>query len=299
LTTAPRATNRNRGTIFLEDALVLQQTAHDAEQLVLRVEAPKCAARAEPGSFVHLTCDAAIPMRRPLSIMRADAAGGWIEILYKVMGPGLHALAARKAGDRISTLGPIGRPFALHPERPRVLLIGGGVGIPPMIFLADRLRARTDADWKPLVLMGSEIPFPFRVRPSRIVVAGIPDGSIACMPLLDEWGIASRLASRSDFAGCFDGFVTQLADRWLEPLSPEGRAEVEIFACGPTPMLGATAKLARRYAVPCQVSLEEFMACAVGGCAGCTVSVRTPEGPAMKRVCVDGPVFDAYTVFDA
>jgi dihydroorotate dehydrogenase electron transfer subunit len=290
-------TNANRGTIFLEDALVLQQTAYDGDQFVLRVEAPKCAARAEPGSFVHLTCDPAIPMRRPLSIMRADAQGGWIEILYKVAGPGLQALAARKAGERLSTLGPIGRPFMAHPARPRALLIGGGVGIPPMIFLADRLRARKDADWKPLVLMGSEIPFPFRARPSHIVVAGIPDGSIACMPLLDEWGVGSRLASRADFPGCFDGFVTALADRWLELLSPAGLAEVEIFACGPTPMLQATAKLARRFDVPCQVSLEEFMACAVGGCAGCTVSVQTPQGPAMKRVCVDGPVFDAYTVF--
>jgi dihydroorotate dehydrogenase electron transfer subunit len=290
-------TKANRGTIFLEEALVLHQTAHDADQFILRVAAPKCAARAEPGSFVHLTCDPAIPMRRPLSIMRAEAQAGWIEILYKVMGPGLQALAARKAGETISTLGPIGRPFVAHPERPHALLIGGGVGIPPMIFLADRLRARKDAEWKPLVLMGSEIPFPFRTRPSRIVVAGIPDGSIACMPLLDEWGVASRLASRSDFPGCFDGFVTELADRWLELLSPAGLAEVEIFACGPTPMLEATAKLARRFNVPCQVSLEEFMACAVGGCAGCTVSVQTPEGPAMKRVCVDGPVFDAYTVF--
>ena len=290
-------TNRNRSTIFLEDALVLQQTAYDGDQFILRLAAPKCAARAEPGSFVHLTCDLAIPMRRPLSIMRADSQAGWIEILYKVMGPGLQALAARKAGEKISTLGPIGRPFVPHLERPRALLIGGGVGIPPMIFLADRLRARGDADWKPLVLMGSEIPFPFRARPSRIVVAGIPDGSIACMPLLDEWGVASRLASRADFPGCFDGFVTELADRWLELLSPAGLAEVEIFACGPTPMLEATAKLARRFNVPCQVSLEEFMACAVGGCAGCTVSVQTPEGPAMKRVCVDGPVFDAYTVF--
>ena len=290
-------TNRNRGTVFLEDALVLQQTAYDAEQLVLRVEAPKCAARAEPGSFVHLTCDPAIPMRRPLSIMRADSEAGWIEILYKVVGAGLQALAARKAGERISTLGPIGKPFIPHPDRPRPLLIGGGVGIPPMIFLADRLRVRTDAQWQPLVLMGSEIPFPFRTRPSRIVVAGIPDGSIACMPLMDEWGIASRLASRSEFPGCFDGFVTELADRWLEGLSPAGLAEVEICACGPTPRLEATAKLARRYEVPCQVSLEEFMACAVGGCAGCTVRVQTPEGPAMKRVCVDGPVFDAYTVF--
>jgi dihydroorotate dehydrogenase electron transfer subunit len=288
---------RNRGTLFLEDAKVLQQTAYDGDQWVLRLSAPKCATRAEPGSFVHLTCDPAIPMRRPLSIMRADAAAGWIEILYKVTGAGLQALASRKPGETLSTLGPIGRPFEVHPERPRVLLIGGGVGIPPMIFLADRLRARNDAEWTPLVLMGSEIPFPFRTRPSRIVVAGIPDGSIACMPLLDEWGVASQLASRSEFPGCFDGFVTQLAERWLEPLSPAGLAEVEIFACGPTPMLEATAKLSRRYAVPCQVSLEEFMACAVGGCAGCTVLAYTPEGPAMKRVCVDGPVFDAYTIF--
>jgi dihydroorotate dehydrogenase electron transfer subunit len=290
-------TKAHRGTLFLEQARVLRQTAYDGEQWVLRVEAPKCAARAEPGCFVHLTCDPAIPMRRPLSIMRADAAASWIEILYKVVGAGLQALASRKVGETISTLGPIGRPFEPHPQRPRMLLIGGGVGIPPMIFLAERLRGRTDADWKPLVLMGSEIPFPFRTRPSRIVVAGIPDGCIACMPLLDEWGVASRLASRSEFPGCFDGFVTQLAERWLEPLSPEGLAEVEVFACGPTAMLEATARLARRYGVPCQVSLEEFMACGVGGCAGCTVSVQTPDGPAMKRVCVDGPVFDAFTIF--
>jgi dihydroorotate dehydrogenase electron transfer subunit len=72
---------------------------------------------------------------------------------------------------------------------------------------------------------------------------------------------------------------------------------VEIFACGPTPMLRACAALARGFEVPAQVSLEEFMACAVGGCAGCTVEVRSDSGPAMKRVCVDGPVFDAYTVF--
>jgi len=286
-----------RGTIFLEDARVLQQTAYDGNQYVLRVAAPKCATHAQPGSFAHIACDAAIPMRRPLSIMRADAAAGWIEVLYKIVGPGLHALAARKAGDTLSTLGPIGKPFVPHPERPRPLLIGGGVGIPPMVFLSDRLRARGDADWKPLVLMGSEIPFPFRARPSRIIVAGMPAGSIACMPLLEEWGIASRLATKAGFAGCYDGYVPALADEWLATLGPQELAQVEIFACGPTPMLEACAQVARRYGIPCQVSLEEFMACAVGGCAGCTVLVQTPDGPAMKRVCVDGPVFDAYTVF--
>jgi dihydroorotate dehydrogenase electron transfer subunit len=288
-----------RGTIFLEDAKVLEQRAFDGLQFVIRVEAPKCAAHAEPGSFAHITCDPAIPMRRPLSIMRADAKAGWIEMLYKVVGPGLHALSERKSGDIVSVLGPIGHGFVPHVERPRTLLIGGGVGIPPMVFLAERLRDRTDVAWKPLVLMGSEIPFPFRTRPSQIVVPGIPAGSIACMPLLDEWGIPSRLASKSDFPGCFDGFVTELADAWLASLSPKELAEVEIFSCGPTPMLEATARVARKYGVPCQVSLEEFMACAVGGCAGCTVRVELPEGPAMKRVCVDGPVFDAYAVFTA
>ena len=285
----------HRGTIFLEEARIVSQLAYDAEQFVIRLGAPRCAAHAQPGSFAHLTCDVTIPMRRPLSIMRADAKAGWIEILYKVVGAGLHALAAKKAGDPISVLGPIGNPFLVHRQRPRALLIGGGVGIPPMVFLAERLKE--DRAYKPLVLMGSEVPFPFRTRPSATVVAGMPAGTLACMPLLEEWGVPSRLASRADFAGCYSGFVTELAAEWLASLGPQELAEVEIFACGPTLMLKATAQLARQYGVPCQVSLEEFMACAVGGCAGCTVEVRTPQGSAMKRVCVDGPVFDAYTVF--
>ncbi len=289
----------NRGTIFLEDARVLDQKSFDGDQFVIRVEAPRCAARAEPGSFAHISVDASIPMRRPLSIMRADARAGWIEMLYKVVGSGLHALAARKPGETLSVLGPIGKGFTLHPDKPRTLLIGGGVGIPPMVFLSDRLREDTRAAWKPLVLMGSEIPFPFRTRPSQILVPGIPAGAIACMPMLDEWNIPSRLASKSDFPGCFDGFVTQLGDAWLSSLGAAELAEVEIFSCGPTPMLKASAALARKHNVACQVSLEEFMACAVGGCAGCTVLVQTDDGPAMKRVCVDGPVFDAYKVFAA
>ena len=83
----------------------------------------------------------------------------------------------------------------------------------------------------------------------------------------------------------------------MQQLDPAVRAEVEIFSCGPTPMLRAVAALAREFDLPCQVSLEEYMACAVGGCAGCAVEVQTEAGPAMKRVCVDGPVFDAATVF--
>ena len=91
--------------------------------------------------------------------------------------------------------------------------------------------------------------------------------------------------------------MTDLADAWLRNLAPGALAEVEVFACGPTPMLKAVAALAREFDLPCQVSLEEHMACAVGGCAGCAVEVTVGGQRAMKRVCVDGPVFDARTVF--
>jgi dihydroorotate dehydrogenase electron transfer subunit len=194
-------------------------------------------------------------------------------------------------------MGPIGKGFQAHPTRPRTLLVGGGVGIPPMVFLAETLAADRAGGWQPLVLMGSEVPFPFRARPSTILVPGVPDGAIACMPLLDGWGVPSRLATLAGYAGCYHGYVTQLAAEWLRSVSPETLAEVEVFACGPTPMLEACAGVARDFGVPCQVSLEEFMACAVGGCAGCTVPVITEAGLAMKRVCVDGPVFDANAVF--
>ncbi len=123
------------------------------------------------------------------------------------------------------------------------------MGIPPMVFLAEWMCAQQGGPWKPLVLMGSEIPFPFKARPSTILVPGIPAGSIAAMPLLDGWGVPSRLASKAGFPGCYDGFVTQLADEWLGSLDAAAKAEVEVFSCGPTPMLEAMAKVAAKHGV--------------------------------------------------
>ncbi|MEJ2391551.1 MAG: dihydroorotate dehydrogenase electron transfer subunit [Gammaproteobacteria bacterium] len=286
----------HRNTIVVEDAEILDHTHHPGDQHILRVQAPKIAQRALAGSFVHLQCDPLLPMRRPISIMRVDAEAGWVEFLYKVFGHGSQLLSRRTPGERVSMLGPVGVPFTLHPERSRPLLIGGGVGIPPMVFLADDIR-KQHKPYQPFVIMGSEVPFPFASRPSTIMVPGMPEGVIACMPLLEDWGIASRLASKQGYPGSHEGYVTDLARHYLDALDDAQRQQVEIFSCGPHPMLEAVTQVAREYAIPCQVSLEEFMACAVGGCAGCVVEVQTDAGPAMKRVCVDGPVFDAYTVF--
>jgi len=286
------ASRAARGTILLERARVIGAEHYPGAQHSLKLACPAIAERARPGSFVHVRCDDELPMRRPMSIMRASPSQGWIEILYKAHGQGSSLLARRSVGEELSVLGPIGRPFKLADYRPRPLLIGGGVGIPPMLFLAEHMRARQVT---PLVLMGSEVPFPFRARPSTLLVPGMPSDVIAAMPLLEDWAVPSRLASQAGFPGCFDGFVTELARRWLTT-SAVAHAEVEVFACGPTPMLRAVARLAEEFGLPCQISLEEYMACAVGGCAGCAVRVTGAEGPAMQRVCVDGPVFEARNV---
>jgi dihydroorotate dehydrogenase electron transfer subunit len=293
LTAAQQKAQENRGTLYVEDGEIISVHAFPGEQFVMRVRAPLCAAAAQPGNFVHISCNVLRPMRRPMSIMRAK--DDWIEILFKIVGDGLRLLAQKSAGDSINVLGPIGQPFSPSRERPNVLLLGGGVGIPPMVFVADHLRQES-GDWRPLAILGSEIPFPFDLVRSKLSTPWLDAAVDRSMPLLESWGVTSRLATLAGFNGCYDGYVTELAEQWLATLSVDELAKTEIFSCGPTPMLKAVAALAAKYQLPCQVSLEEYMACAVGGCAGCTVRIETPDGPAMKRVCVDGPVFDAATV---
>ena len=276
----------HRGTIFSTDAEVLRQTVHPGGQFLLRLRAPDCAHAASAGAFVHIQCTPAIPMRRPLSILRASAAEGWIEVLYKVVGQGLEALTRVEPGETVSLLGPIGQGFRPDPARPVAILVGGGVGIPPLMFLAEVLAHSPGVRWEPRVFFGSELPFPFEIN--------IDSGSLT---QLDAWDIPSHLASNAGLPGCRSGFVTGLARDWIAGQPPEERARMTIYSCGPTPMLKAVQKLADDYSIASQLCLEEFMACAVGGCAGCVVPVLAGGQRQMKRVCVDGPVFDGATVY--
>jgi len=288
---------RDRDTIFVEDARVIEQREYPGEQFVIRLAAPETARRARAGTFVHLRCDADIPMRRPLSIMRADSGEGWIELLYKIVGAGLKGLSRAKAGELLSLLGPIGNGLTINTARPRAVLLGGGVGIPPLLFLAETLSGRTDVDAQ--VFFGSELPFPFELAASQLPVAGAGEAASDSLGLLEAWRIPGRLASAAGLAGCYRGYVTELARAWLETLSADEREQCMVYACGPEPMLHAAKALSNDFGLPSQLCLEEFMACAVGGCAGCAVQVDTPDGPAMRRVCVDGPVFDGGSVYNA
>ncbi|MCP4044067.1 MAG: dihydroorotate dehydrogenase electron transfer subunit, partial [Gammaproteobacteria bacterium] len=172
--------NKKNRMVFIEEAEVLAQKAYEGAQCILRLHAPLTATHAQPGNFAHIRCDEDLPLRRPLSIMGTDPVAGWVDFLYKVVGDGTTRLSHRRPGDHLNLMGPIGTPFTPHTERPRTLLVGGGVGLPPMVFLAGELREQER--FKPLVILGSEVPFPFRPSPSRIMVPGMPSDVIAAMP---------------------------------------------------------------------------------------------------------------------
>ena len=173
------------------------------------------------------------------------------------------------------------------------MLIGGGVGIPPLVFLAGTLAAKPPA----VAFLGSESPFPFAQATAQLPLPGVPAAASACMPLLEDMGIASRLASNAGLPGCYPGYVSDLARGWLETRSAAERAAMTVYACGPTPMLRVVQQLAADFELPSQLCVEEFMACAVGGCAGCVVPVMVDGKRQMKRVCVDGPVFDGAAIY--
>ena len=216
--------------------------------------------------------------------------------IYSYTNKTLQALSKLKQGDHVNLMGPIGNGFSLEDPVKQPVMIGGGVGIPPVLFLAEYLKQCNEA-CQPIAFFGSELPFPFALTQSNINIAGVKKEINTTIQSMEKLDVACRLSSFSNFEGCYPGYVTELADQWLRGLTKEEKGEVIIYACGPEPMLAATSKLAYSHGVDCKLSLEEFMACAIGGCAGCTVKVYLPEGEAMKRVCVDGPVFDAISIY--
>ena len=133
---------------------------------------------------------------------------------------------------------------------------------------------------------GSEIPFPFEVVTSNLTINGLNEADNKTIKDLEDKSIPCRLASLKEFAGCYRGYVTELANSWLSNLCESEKNKIVIYACGPELMLEAVSGLARKHQIDCQLSLEEFMACAIGGCAGCTVKVSSSKDVAMKRVCV-------------
>ena len=249
----------------------------------LTLHCPEIARTARAGQFVHV-----LPrsgqfydplLRRAFSVMSTQNDD--FQILYRVMGRGTDAMSQWRSGETVSVLGPLGQPFS--GLRQYSLLVGGGVGVPPLAMLASQRRNETVT-----ALLGARSTH-----------------DIICREEFARYGIAAETATDDGSEGQ-PGFVTNLLSQhlaeWQEQekvsLTSRDISDLGVFACGPLPMLRAVARLCAEYKVGCQVSLEEAMPCGVGVCNGCVVPVVTANDDygGYRRVCVDGPVMAACEV---
>ena len=286
----------NKDIIFEEKAEIVDQVKFEADQFVTIVKAEKSSQTAKPGQFAFVECGGDTLLRRPLSYLRSSKEDGTVEFMYKTVGHGLESLSQLKKGDEIKIMGPIGNGFAIPSGKKSAILIGGGVGIPPVLFMGEEIK-KINGGIDLVAFFGSEIPFPFQTCDSDLVIPGLNFSVNKSIDDMEKLGIPCRLSSQAGYEGCHLGYVTELAKSFIETLSDGEKTETIIYACGPESMLKAVAKLAKDDQLDCVLSLEEYMACAIGGCAGCTVRVLEDGHERMKRVCVDGPVFDAEQLY--
>lgn len=286
----------NKDIIFEEKAEIVDQVKFEADQFVTIVKAEKSSQTAKPGQFAFVECGGDTLLRRPLSYLRSSKEDGTVEFMYKTVGHGLESLSQLKKGDEIKIMGPIGNGFTIPSGKKSAILIGGGVGIPPVLFMGEEIK-KINGGIDLVAFFGSEIPFPFETCDSDLVMPGLDFSVNKSIDDMEKLGIPCRLSSQAGYEGCHLGYVTELAKSFIETLSDGEKTETIIYACGPESMLKAVAKLAKDDQLDCVLSLEEYMACAIGGCAGCTVRVLEDGHERMKRVCVDGPVFDAEQLY--
>ncbi|HOW73581.1 MAG TPA: dihydroorotate dehydrogenase electron transfer subunit [Phycisphaerae bacterium] len=259
--------------------------------------------QAEPGQFVQILCSAPDGggcsggplLRRPFSIggMRRNGRQIELEIVYRVVGAGTRWLSNLSEGNRVSVLGPQGRPFMLDSDRPLALLVGGGVGLPPIVWLAESV-ARTGGQAVAFCGARSADLLPLAVHPSVVAADGEPSLSIEEFA---RHGIAACLTTDDGTLG-LGGRIPEALERYLD--SHRGAASrAAAYTCGPEPMIRAVARACESRGIPCQVCLERLMACGMGTCQSCVIRTHDaddPEGWVYRLCCTDGPVFDSRQV---
>lgn len=239
-----------------------ERLAEDIYSMWLQTD--EIASLAGAGQFVDLYCaDGARLLPRPISICELDKAKGRLRLVYRVAGKGTDEFSRLKAGERLAVLGPLGNGFPLLEER--AILIGGGIGIPPMLELARELPGQ------------------------KTIVAGYRSGLFLYEDLREQ---AEVVIATEDGSAGTKGNV-------LDAIKAAGVEGEVIYACGPTPMLKAIKAYAAEKHIRCYLSLEERMACGIGACLACVCKSKEVDGHTNvrnKRVCKEGPVFAAEEV---
>ena len=253
-------------------AEVSENRSHGGGYFALEIVVPAISSISSPGQFLMIG-HPRWPRRlnKPLSIGGIGSAKDGtpcLLLLYQVVGEGTARLSEMRRGEKLKVIGPLGRGFSL-PAGPSVLslLVGGGIGIPPLLFLAREMREKS-------------LPF-------HLFYGARTSSGLFAKSYFEELGSGISCATEDGSVG-ERGLITDLLERRLD----EGRqGEIRIYSCGPTAMLAVVQRLASRYGLAHEVSVEEYMACGFGVCMGCSVPVAVKDEVRYKRVCKEGPVF--------
>ncbi len=246
--------------------IITEKQAIARETYSFTISCPEVAAVAQPGQFVHIRAKG-FTLRRPISICGIDKESGTLRIVFEIRGDGTSAIAELNKGDLIDMLAPLGHGFTLNDSFKKVILIGGGIGTPPMLPLA--------------AYYGNK----------ATVISGFRSASAVI--LQDDFGKTGTqtILCTDDGTLGIHGFVTQP----FSELVKEGGIDA-VYACGPMPMLKGIAGICKENGIFCEISLEERMACGIGACLGCACRTVRNDEEYFAHVCKDGPVFNAEEV---
>ncbi|MEW6171083.1 MAG: dihydroorotate dehydrogenase electron transfer subunit [Candidatus Omnitrophota bacterium] len=266
------------GKIYQEKVKIVSNSKIKNNYFKMVLEPKNISINAKPGQFLELmVSDQFDPLlRRPFSIHRIENKK--ITILYEVLGRGTQILLQRKSGEYLDVIGPLGNGFNIESkiknQKSKIILVAGGMGVAPLVFLAERLaKLKTqNSKLKTLVLIGAKTK-----------------NHLLCEKEFKNFGCEVQISTDDGSMG-FKGKATDLLKNLLRATSDERRTTV--FACGPKPMLKEIAIISEKYDIKAQISLEAYMACGFGACLGCVAKTR--EG--YKMVCSDGPVFEAKEI---
>ncbi|MGM0454495.1 MAG: dihydroorotate dehydrogenase electron transfer subunit [Thermodesulfobacteriota bacterium] len=257
-----------------ESARIIFHQALNREYFRLGITCDAAYQNAVPGQFVTVKIpDRHEPLlRRPFSIHRLHRQNGrvtGIEILYRVVGGFTRNLSEKQAGETVDLLGPLGRGFSMPADVGKPVLVAGGIGVAPMMFLAEALYAA-----------GKDL------SAAHLFYGGRTETDILCRPEFEQLDLPVTVTTEDGSAGQ-PGMVTEPLQTWIAGHRPD-----VIYACGPHGLLSAVTDIAAYHGIYCEVSIETVMACGLGVCMGCAIEARDkPEG--YRHVCRDGPVFDA------
>lgn len=247
-----------------ERAVIVSQKCIGTDIYDMMLSFPKGAKEAKPGQFIAMYCeDGTKLLPRPISICGIDAEKGTLRVVYRIAGEGTRLFSEMKEGDSLEVLGPLGNGFTMKEEK--AIIVGGGIGIPPMLELAKQLSCE------------------------KTVVLGYRDELF----LKDEFESYADVVVATEDGSC--GTKGTVIDA-IKEAGVDGKV---IYACGPMPMLKALAEYAEAHDMEAQISLEERMACGIGACLGCICKTKKKDHHTNvnnQRICKDGPVFDAKEV---